>query len=112
MSLLPKQSPRMVFALLIEISYKRLMFVLLDKIDKALESKARCTLIHKMGHYYHGTLTDSWVRLSAGKMRGKVQFTSEEKGPIEVDANDILDVVFPVGSDTVPATNVTKDQKS
>lgn len=71
------------------------MFPIIEKIDKALESKARCTLIHKMGHYYHGILTDSWVRLSGGKMRGKVRFTSEEKGEIEVDANDILDLILP-----------------
>ena len=73
------------------------MFPIIEKIDKALESKVRCTLIHKMGHYYHGLLTDSWVRLSGGKIRGKIKFTSEEKGEIEVDGNDILDILLPTG---------------
>lgn len=68
------------------------MFRVLQNIDKALESKIKCTLIDKMGHFYHGVMTDSWVRMSAGKLRGKVRFNSEEKGEIEVDANDILDV--------------------
>ncbi len=66
---------------------------LVDKIDKALQNKTRCTLIDKMGAYYHGVLSDSWVRVSAGKLRGKVRFQSEEKGEIEMDANDILDLL-------------------
>ncbi len=70
------------------------MFGIVDKIDRALETKQPCTLIHKMGTYYHGTVLDSWVRMSGGKLRGKVQFQSEEKGPIEVDANDILDLLI------------------
>lgn len=68
------------------------MFGIIEKIDKALESKEKCTLIDKMGKYFHGVLTDSWVRVSGGKMRGKVRFESEEKGEIEVDCNDILDI--------------------
>ncbi len=71
------------------------MFALVEKIDKAAETKVKCTLIDKMGHYFHGSIADSWVRLSGGKMRGKVVFASEEKGQIEVDANDILDIVIP-----------------
>jgi len=47
----------------------------------------------KAGKYFHGTVTDSWIRLSGGKLRGKMQFLSEEKGPIEIDANDILDLL-------------------
>lgn len=74
---------------------KDLMFIIVDKIDKALESKVKCTLIDKMGKYHHGVLTDSWVRASGGKMRGKVLFLSEEKGEIEIDANDILDITVP-----------------
>lgn len=70
------------------------MFTILDKIDKALESKGKVTLVEKSGRHYHGILTDSWVRVSGAKLRGKVSFASEEKGDIEVDANDILDVVF------------------
>lgn len=70
------------------------MVQLVEKIDKALESKSRCTLMDKMGRYFHGTLTDSWVRLSGGKLRGKIKFTSDEKGEIEIDANDILDIRF------------------
>lgn len=69
------------------------MFPILEKIDKALESKEKCTLVDKMGKYFHGTVSDSWIRLSGGKLRGKLQFLSEEKGPIEVDANDILDLL-------------------
>jgi hypothetical protein len=69
------------------------MFPILEKIDKALESKGKCTLVDKMGKYFHGTVSDSWIRLSGGKLRGKLQFLSEEKGPIEVDANDILDLL-------------------
>lgn len=65
---------------------------LVEKIDKALENRAQCTLIHKMGAYFHGTVSDSWVRVSGGKLRGKVRFFSEEKGELEVDANDILDL--------------------
>jgi len=69
------------------------MFPILEKIDKALESKGKCTLVDKMGKYFHGTVSDSWIRISGGKLRGKLQFLSEEKGPIEVDANDILDLL-------------------
>lgn len=71
------------------------MFGIVEKIDKALESKQKCTLIDKMGKYLHGVVEDSWVRLSGGKLRGKVRFASEEKGEVEVDANDILDIVLP-----------------
>ena len=68
--------------------------MIVDKIDKALESKENCTLIDKLGKYYHGVLFDSWVRVSGGKLRGKVKFNSQEKGEIELDANDILDITF------------------
>jgi hypothetical protein len=71
------------------------MFPILDKIDKAVETQAKCTLIDKMGRHLHGTVVESWVRLSGGKLRGKVKFRSEEKGEVDVDANDVLDVVFP-----------------
>lgn len=70
------------------------MFPILDKIDKALESKAKCTLIDKMGKYLHGEVTDSWIRFSGGKLRGKLVFESEERGTLEMDANDILDIVI------------------
>jgi len=69
------------------------VFPLLDRIDKALESKQNCTLIDKMGTYFHGVIEDSWVRLSGGKLRGKLRFKSEEKGEVEIDANDILDLL-------------------
>ncbi len=69
------------------------MFQLAEKIDKAAELKVKCTLIDKMGKYHHGVMTDSWVRLSAGKMRGKVRFQTE-KAELEIDANDILDILF------------------
>lgn len=71
------------------------MFSIVEKIDKALESKIKSTLIDKSGRYFHGTVEDSWVRISGGKLRGKVRFLSEEKGEVEVDANDILDLVLP-----------------
>jgi hypothetical protein len=70
------------------------MFSIIEKIDKAVETKQKCTLIDKMGKYFHGTINDSWVRVSGGKMRGKVRFASDEKGEIEVDANDILDLLL------------------
>ena len=70
------------------------MFSIIDKIDKAAETKTKCTLIDKMGKYYHGVVTDTWVRLSGGKMRGKVVFQSEEKGEVEIDVNDVLDLRF------------------
>ena len=70
------------------------MFPILEKIDKALELKSQCTLVNKMGKYFHGTVSDSWIRLSGGKLRGKLQFQSEEKGLIEIDANDILDLLM------------------
>ena len=70
------------------------MFPLMEKIDKALESKVKCTLIDKMGRHFHGVLTDSWASLSGGKMRGKITFNSEEKGEIEMDVNDILDLLL------------------
>jgi hypothetical protein len=54
------------------------MVQIVEKIDKAVESKCRCTLMDKMGRYFHGTLTDSWVRLSGGKLRGKIKFTSSQ----------------------------------
>ena len=69
------------------------MFLIVEKIDKAIEAKQICTLIDKMGRYLHGTVTDSWIRVSGGKLRGKLLFASQEKGEIEVDANDILDLL-------------------
>lgn len=68
------------------------MFALVDKIDQAVENKTACTLIDKMGRYLHGTVAESWVRVSGGKLRGKVKFASAERGDVEVDANDILDL--------------------
>ena len=70
------------------------MFSVIDKIDKALETKEKCTLIEKSGKYLHGTISESWVRMSGGKLRGKVRFVSEEKGEVEVDVNDILDLLL------------------
>ncbi len=69
------------------------MFPLLEKIDKALESKGKHTLLNKNGKYFHGTVVESWIRISGGKLRGKLQFQSEEKGLIEMDANDVLDLL-------------------
>jgi len=69
------------------------MFPILEKIDKALESKEKYTLMNKAGKHFHGTVTDSWIRISGGKLRGKLQFNSDEKGSIEIDANDILDLL-------------------
>lgn len=69
------------------------MFLIIEKIDKALESKEKCTLVDKMGHYFHGHLTDSWARVSGGKMRGKIVFASEEKGEIQIDVNDVLELI-------------------
>ena len=54
------------------------MFHLVEKIDKALEAKNKVTLIEKSGVYLHGVVADSWVRISGGKLRGKVVFASEE----------------------------------
>ena len=68
------------------------MFEIVEKIDKALENKNPCTLVDKMGGHFRGTLIDSWVRVSGGKLRGKVRFSSVEKGEFDVDANDILDL--------------------
>ncbi len=69
------------------------MFGIIEKIDKALESKQKVTLIDKMGRYLHGTVKDSWVRVSGAKLRGKVVFASDEKGEVEIDATDILDIL-------------------
>ncbi len=69
------------------------MFQLIEKIDRLVESKSKCTLIDKMGKYYHGVISESWVRISGGKLRGKIRFSSEEKGVVEIDANDILDII-------------------
>lgn len=68
------------------------MFAIVEKIDKALENREKCMLVEKSGRHFYGILTDSWVRVSGGKMRGKVRFQTEEKGEIEVDVNDILDL--------------------
>ncbi|MBY0369950.1 hypothetical protein K2X33_04635 [bacterium] len=70
------------------------MFLVLPKIDRAAESKERCKLIDKMGRYFHGNVADSWVRMSGGKLRGKVVFQSDDKGTLEFDANDVLDILF------------------
>ncbi len=70
------------------------MFGILEKIDKAVETGSKCKMLDKMGKCFHGKLTDSWVRLSGGKLRGKVVFDSEERGVFEMDANDILDIVI------------------
>ena len=70
------------------------LYQLVEKIDQALENKGRCRLVVKTGRYYHGIMTDSWVRLSGGKLRGKVKFNSDEKGEVEIDSNDILDILF------------------
>lgn len=67
---------------------------LVEKIDKANELKTPCTLIDKSGRYLNGTMIDSWVRLSGGKIRGRVRFQSQEKGEVEIDGNDILDIRF------------------
>lgn len=69
------------------------MFPILQKIDKATEDKTKQTLIDKTGRHLHGVIEDSWVRISGAKMRGKVVFASDEKGTIEIDANDILDLL-------------------
>ncbi len=74
------------------------MFAILNKIDQALEAKSKVTLIDKMGKYFHGVVSDSWARVSGGKIRGKVTFLSEEKGEMEIDANDILDILLPGAS--------------
>jgi hypothetical protein len=71
------------------------MFPLLEKIDKGLESKTKCKVVDKMGRYYNGVFEDSWVRYSGGKLRGKVVFQSDEKGRVEIDANDILEILLP-----------------
>ena len=70
------------------------MFLIVDKIDRAVESKLKCTLIDKMGKYHEGVFTDSWVRVSGAKLRGKVRFQPEGKVEFELDANDILDVLI------------------
>ncbi len=74
------------------------MFSIVTKIDRAAESKERCRLMDKMGRCLNGTVTDTWVRVSGGKLRGKVVFTSDEKGPVEYDANDVLDILFVEGA--------------
>ncbi len=71
------------------------MFAIVDKIDKAMETQKKCTLIDKMGRHLHGTVLDTWVMHSGGKLRGKVKFRSEEMGDVEVDANDVLDLIVP-----------------
>jgi hypothetical protein len=73
------------------------MFNVVDKIDKAFETKAKCTLIDKMGKYRHGMIVDSWIRVSGGKLRGKLRFAPEGSAEVEIDANDILDVVLNEG---------------
>ena len=70
------------------------MFPVLTKIDRAAESKERCRLIDKMGKYFLGTVEDSWVRLSGGKLRGKVVFKADGQEAMEIDANDVLDILF------------------
>ena len=69
------------------------MYPILQKIDSIYESKQKCTLIDKSGKHLHGVIADSWVRLSGGKVRGKIVFESQEKGAVEIDANDILDLL-------------------
>lgn len=69
------------------------MYNLIDKIDQGVATKTRHTLIEKSGRHHHGILVDSWIRISGGKLRGKLVFESEEKGRVEVDAHDILDVL-------------------
>ena len=70
------------------------MFGIIEKIDKAVELKQKCTVIDKMGKYLHGMISDSWVRVSGGKMRGKIVMASDERGQVEIDANDILDIIL------------------
>lgn len=70
------------------------MTALLEKIDKAFESKKDVRLINKMGQYLNGIVTETWVHYSGGKLRGKIRFSSKEKGEIEIDANDILDILL------------------
>ncbi len=73
------------------------MYPILQKIDSMYESKQKCTLIDKGGRHLHGVISDSWVRLSGGKVRGKIVFESQEKGAVEIDANDILDLLPETG---------------
>lgn len=70
------------------------MVQLIEKIDKAAESKEKCTLIDKMGRYHRGFVTDSWIRISGGKIRGKLRFQNEKNVEVELDGNDILDLVI------------------
>ena len=70
------------------------MFLIIEKIDKALESKVKCTLVDKMGKYLHGVVSDSWVCISGGKLKGRLVFESEERGRVEMDPNDVLDLVL------------------
>ena len=69
------------------------LFPILQKIDKAAETKGRQTLIDKTGRHLHGVVEDTWVRISGAKMRGKIVFASDEKGSVEIDCNDILDLL-------------------
>ncbi|MCB0403905.1 MAG: hypothetical protein KDD51_03915 [Bdellovibrionales bacterium] len=68
------------------------MFEILEKIDKAIESKSRVRLINKMGKYFRGAIVDSWARASSGRMRGKIQFQTDEK-VLDIDVNDIMDIL-------------------
>ena len=74
------------------------MFPILEKIDIGITTKVRCTLMDKSGRHYHGVFEDSWIRISGGKLRGKAVFISEEKGRIEIEAYDILDILLPPAS--------------
>lgn len=68
------------------------MFEILEKIDQAVESKKRLRLINKMGKYFRGTIVDSWARASSGRMRGKIQFQTDD-GIVDIDVNDILEIL-------------------
>jgi len=73
------------------------LYPIVLKIDNAYESKVKVLLIDKMGKHLHGIIEDSWVRVSGGKVRGKIVFNSQEKGKQEIDANDILDLLPEIG---------------
>ncbi len=68
------------------------MFEIIEKIDRALETGSPCRLITKMGTYYRGKVKDSWARASSGKMRGKVEFETDDGKNLQIDVNDIMEI--------------------
>ena len=69
------------------------MWSFLETLDELEQSKKPVLIIDKGGDYKRGRIKEHYVRISAGKLRGKIILVKKEnKAEEEIDANDVLDI--------------------